>query len=136
MSYSFLPPLLNEIADAAGVEAAIALAEARGGSRVRIPAWAKPGHWLTKAVGQTAADAICDHFRVDGRGASIDLPVGPNSPLNTQRRQVDKMLAEGASPDVIARTVRVHRTKVFRRKALLRDGNDERDTRQSDLFED
>ena len=39
-----LPPLLNEIAEVAGVVAALAIAEARGGTRVHLPARAPDGH--------------------------------------------------------------------------------------------
>lgn len=128
MSYSWLPPLLNEIADVAGFEAALALADARGGSRVTIPAKLKPDHWLNEVVGPQAAEKLCAHFRVGldrQTGAQLDIPLGPKSPLNAllyaNQRRIDEMLLAGLRPDEIARTLKVHRTTVFRRQALLRD---------------
>lgn len=137
MSFTWLPPLLNTIADVAGNEAALALARARGGSRVSIPARAKDDHWLVEVVGREAADKICDHFRVgtNGTGVALDIPTGPESPMNklldNNRKSIDQMLADGVSVDLIARRVRVHRTTVFRRKAKTGIV----DTRQSDLFD-
>lgn len=128
MSFSWLPPLLNEIADVAGVDAALALADARGGSRVTIPAKLKADHWLNEVVGPEAAEKLCKHFRVGlerQKGAQLDIPLGPKSPLNsllhTNQRKIDEMLSAGIRPDEIARTLKVHRTTVFRRQALLRD---------------
>ena len=124
MSYSWLPPLLNEIADVIGVDAALALADARGGSRVSIPAKANDKHWLVKTLGREAADKLCDHFRAGYGGSQFDLPLGPKSPLNallhSNQRKIDEMLDAGVRPDEIARTLKVHRTTVFRRQALVR----------------
>jgi len=83
-----LPALLSEIAEVvgealkdrkAGVEAALKLAQAKGGQRVHIPAQARADHWLAQTLGQRAADAICAHYRVgeEGeRGAELDIPLG------------------------------------------------------------
>ncbi|MBX3527539.1 MAG: hypothetical protein KF904_15150, partial [Rhodoblastus sp.] len=73
-----LPPLLNEIAEVAGVVAAVAIAEARGGTRVHFPARAPDGHWLVALVGREAADELCAHFRATQAGGSyVLIPVGP-----------------------------------------------------------
>ncbi|WP_224825615.1 hypothetical protein [Cognatishimia sp. MH4019] len=130
MSYSWLPPLLNEIADIAGIDAAIAISNVRGGSRVSIPAKAPDGHWLVDAVGRESADKICEHFRSGYGGAVIDLPVGPKSAANETRKKVDQMIRDGVSADKIAQTMNVHRTTVFRRKAKLSP-----DENQPDLFD-
>ena len=130
MSYSWLPPLLNEIADVAGVEAALALADARGGSRVSIPAKAADTHWLVETLGRDSADKICEHFRSGYGGSVIDLPVGPSSSANATRKKVDQMIRDGVSADKIAQITRVHRTTVFRRKSKLRPCDN-----QPDLFE-
>lgn len=77
MSYDWLPPLLAEIAEVAGLDAALAMADARGGSRITIPARPRPDHWLVQAVGVDAAKLIADHFRVGNSGLIVELPVGP-----------------------------------------------------------
>lgn len=126
MSYSWLPPLLNEIADVAGVDAALALAEARGGSRVSFPARVKKGHWLIDAVGEDAAEKLCDHFRTGtghGTGAVLDLPIGPSSSAFKTRRKVDALIKSGLSADKIAVEAGVHRNTVFRRKREMDQPN-------------
>ncbi|MGR3484046.1 MAG: helix-turn-helix domain-containing protein [Paracoccaceae bacterium] len=131
MTKHWLPPLLNEIADVAGVDAAIALAKLRGGSRISIPKTASDDHWITVAVGREAADAICAHFSGGGDGrVQVDLPLGPTSAQAGIRRAIDAMLEEGRSADDIARTLRVHRSTVFRR-AAARGASDD----QPDLFD-
>ena len=131
MSYDWLPPLLAEIAEVAGLDAALALASARGGSRITIPARPRPDHWFAEAVGMEAAQLIADHFRVGNSGAVVELPVGPSGAQASTRRRIDEMLRRGVSADRIAREVRVHRTTVFRRKASI----DDDDPRQGSLFD-
>lgn len=67
MSYDWLPPLLAEIAEVAGLDAALALAEARGGSRITIPARPRPDHWFAQTVGMEAAEKIAAFYRVGGK---------------------------------------------------------------------
>ena len=131
MSYDWLPPLLAEIAEVAGLDAALALAGARGGRRITIPAQPRPDHWFAQAVGMDAALLISDHFRVGNSGAVVELPVGPSGAMATTRRRIDELLRKGVSADRIAREVRVHRTTVFRRKSSM----DETDPRQGSLFD-
>ena len=92
MSYSWLPPVLAEIADIAGLDAAMALAEARGGQRVFIPASAGPDHWLVRTVGETAASLICEHYRGGTNGETIDVPAGPASSYRKQARKIRQMI--------------------------------------------
>lgn len=119
MSYTWLPPLLNEIADVIGVEATLVLCKKRGGARLSIPAKAKDDHWLVDAIGREATDKLCEHFRSGYGGTTIDLPVGPYSAAHDTRRRVDDMIRAGLSINEIAHTTRVHRTTVIRRKANL-----------------
>ncbi|HRM73257.1 MAG TPA: helix-turn-helix domain-containing protein [Paracoccus sp. (in: a-proteobacteria)] len=131
MSYDWLPPLLAEIAEVAGLDAALALAAARGGSRITIPAHPREDHWFTRAIGKEAALRLSDHFRVGNSGAVVELPLGPAGIGASTRRRIDELLRQGVSADRIACTVRVHRTTVFRRKASL----DQDDPRQGKLFD-
>lgn len=140
MSYSWLPPTLQEIAEVAGLDAALAMANARGGSRISLPAKPKPGHWLIEAVGEEAAQKICAHYATGyggTSGASLVLPLPPNMDLRRRRMRIDEMLANGVSADKIAVATRTHRTTVFRRQARKRERKHHRpDTsRQSDLFD-
>lgn len=141
MTYTWLPPLLNEIADVAGMDAALAMARARGGSRISIPAKCPPDHWIVQACGPDAAQKICDHFRVGNKGAVVDLPLGPNGSAEATRRRVDQMIRDGVPADQIARDAGVHRTTVFRRKHVVayvdaKTGTiGKRDDRQPSLFD-
>lgn len=111
-----LPNVLREIAEAAGLPAAIALAARCGGTRVYIPARVTDGHWLADCVGREAADAIC---KLIG-GGEVDIPLGNTGAYPQLRRTIAKRVHEldqaGASAATIARrasvterTVRRHR---------------------------
>lgn len=96
-----LPPLLNEIADVAGVVAAVAIAEARGGTRVHFPARAPDGHWLVELVGREAADKLCAHFQIDARrGNRVDVPLGPKNFYARARRLALEMRDEKSVTEI------------------------------------
>ncbi|MBV1702605.1 MAG: hypothetical protein KGQ46_12370 [Hyphomicrobiales bacterium] len=129
--YSWLPALLAEIAEVAGLDAALALAEAKGGTRVYFPASAPADHWLPRLVGPEAARLICNHFRATMSGGIGDLvPMGPNATPLRLRAMAQKLTAEGHSADSIARTLKVHQRTVFR----MRASGKVRDPRQGNLF--
>lgn len=126
-----LPPLLCEIAEVAGIRAAIALAEARGGNRVYFPT---PGalsdeHWLVKIVGGEAAMKICKHFS-PGHHVELELPLGPTGNRADVWRQLARLIKEGAPSGVITRRLRISRRTVVRHRARIRLSDD----RQTDLF--
>lgn len=108
-----LPQVIAEIAEAAGPDAAWALVSARGGQQVFIPATVKPGHWLADLVGIEAAEKICSHFSVNGRGDTMLIPMA----AHVRKREVlAKALADGAKVDQAAGLAGVHRRTVFRHK--------------------
>lgn len=124
--HGWLPALLAEIAQVAGLDAALKLAEARGGTEVYIPATATDGHWLVETVGRSAANAICAHFTVHASGCRLELPLGPAGTAAQLRRQIDRMIAEGRSEREIAlaagytgRGIRLRKAKI---KADTQDG--------------
>lgn len=127
MRYDWLPPLLAEIAEVTSLDAALALAERRGGSRISIPAKMQADHWIAQTIGIAHASALAEHFRGGNGGAQLDLPVGLASQA---RKRIDALLDQGVSADQIAAQLRVHRTTVFRRKAALAT----KDDRQGSLF--
>lgn len=136
MSYSWLPALLAEIAEVAGLEAALKLAESHGGRRVSIPARIPADdHPLVQSVGRVAAEKICAHYRQgtgSGRscGIYIVVPLGPSGALAGARRRLAKALAEGASAAEAARAAGMTERSAFRARARLRD----RDDKQGRLF--
>ncbi len=93
-AFDGLPLLLQEIAEVAGLPAALALAEARGGNRVYLP---RPeqldeDHWLVKAVGREAAIKICKHYFLPGGRTELDLPRGPTGSRANQWRRLARLI--------------------------------------------
>ncbi|WP_245258603.1 hypothetical protein [Methylopila sp. M107] len=131
---------MRDVAEAAGLDAALALARAAGGRRVSIPARAKDGHWLVQAVGREAADRICAHFRTldpddRERGArQIVVPVGPEGVMERAKRQLREKLASGMAPRQAAREAGLHERTAWYAKARMRAATEPDPTRPT-LFE-
>ena len=137
MSYSWLPALLAEIADVAGLDAALALAASHGGCRVRIPAEVKSDrHWLARCVGREAADRICAHYRQGTgsgqmRGAYVLVPRGPTGAIASARRRLAQALANGASAAEAARIAGMTERTAYRQRSRVRAVEDDK---QGSLF--
>jgi hypothetical protein len=122
-----LPGLLGDIADIAGVEAAMEIARRYGGTRVDLPPRARPDHWLTKVVGLDVADRICRGLAIldgDGRLKGIRhevLPIGPASVMRVARRRAAEALENGASARAAAREAGLHERTIWRMKAKDKD---------------
>lgn len=135
-SFDGLPPILREIAEVAGVEAAMALVAAHGGTIVYLPHKPGPQHWLVACVGQKAALAICRHFAVsdaDGRPVGkfrLKVPLAGTGSTAQARRRLIRELREGATAVAAARRAGLHERTAWRYKAKLQDYNDA----QGDLF--
>ena len=86
-----LPGVLREIAEVAGLEAALAIAEAKGGTVVNIPSGKKKRNWLIDCVGPEAAAKISDHF-TSGRGRlQLEIPLPPTNSHRQWLRQRAKV---------------------------------------------
>jgi hypothetical protein len=120
-SFDGLPPLLCEIAEVAGLRAALALAEARGGNRVYlpVPAQLSKDHWLVKIVGCEAAMKICRHFAA-GHNLELELPRGPTGSRADQWRRLDRLIEQGAPSGVITRSLGICRRTVIRHRSRRR----------------
>ncbi|SFZ85984.1 Homeodomain-like domain-containing protein [Devosia enhydra] len=115
-----LPPVLAEIAAVAGVDAAWALARAKGGTTVFLPRRAGHRHWLTEIVGQEAADKICRHYRTNHQ-SRLTIPLAAaamKSERWTEALRSDMSLTE------TARAMGVHERTVtnWRRRARGKNG--------------
>lgn len=136
MRHSWLPELLAEIAEAAGLDAALKLAEAFGGVRKRFPAQVPSGrHWLTDCVGRKAAELICDHFRQGSasggfRGVYVLIPRGPTGAVANARRRMNQALADGKSASEAARIAGMTERTAYRARAKSR----RQDDKQGNLF--
>lgn len=120
---TYLPPILDQIAEAAGLPAAMALAKARGGRIVTIPQRA-PGTKLAAIVGLAAAEKIIEAL---GAGDLL-IPFGPYGGAQARRLSVVEAIEGGASVSQAARQSGVHMRTVKRVKRKMRKA------KQPDLF--
>lgn len=127
-----LPELLLEIAEIAGLDAALTLADQRGGNRVYFPREAGPAHWLTQMLGQEAADALCDHFGSPS-GIELELPRGPVLTRAQRQARVQRMISQGLNSSEITRRTGCTRRTVKRNRAAIRRSID---GTQLDMFAD
>ncbi len=121
VSRAHFPPLLNEIVDVVGLDAALALVQAKGGVRVHIPGCAPDGHWIVETIGREAADRLCAHFRVRNGGSYFRLPLGPKAFYAVQRERARELLAAGKSTDAVISALGVSRSFVDNVRAGLVD---------------
>lgn len=129
-AFGGLPALLVEIAEIAGLEAAITLADRYGGNRVYIPRRASDSHWLTLCVGRKAADLICHHF-AHPSGIELELPRGPALNRTERQARLRRLIAQGLTSTEITQRLGTTRRSVTRnRSAMVRD----LDGTQLDLF--
>lgn len=114
MKIRHLTGFLEEVAAVAGVDAALALARAKGGQRVYITSRAtfrKSGSWLTAIVGKEAAAQIVDLFSI---GHDVEIPLGVEASRKMRRDIAVELLREGLTINEIARRSGFHRRTVSR----------------------
>ena len=125
-----LPGVLGEIAEIAGLNAAMAVAETVGGTRAYISRRPGPDHWLTRAVGPEAATLIANHFTTGRTGIEIEFPLGSAGSYNRERRQRARRLIElterGLFTAAIARQLGITDRAVRQFKARRRHKRDDR----------
>ncbi len=122
LSIDTLPSLLHIIAEIAGDDTALRVAEAKGGQAAYIP---RPenldaDHWLAEIAGIGKAREIA--AQLGGRSHVV--------PIASQRRRqedVEKLIAEGKNVNEIAHALRIDRRTVRRHLALI----EEADARQA-----
>ena len=132
VDYADLPVLLSDFADVVGVESALAIARAKGGQRVSIPANPGDSHWLVKAIGREKAFQLCQAF-VPSPGIEVDIPSGPASAYLNERDRRHQIVREGRdagkSANEIAALAGISRRSVQRQLSNIRYA-EERDARQ------
>lgn len=123
MSFAWLPPVLAEIAEITGIDAALALAEHAGGLRRYCPTPDRldDAHWLVAACGREAAALVAQRFG----GTMLEIPLGPAGNNRKLAKRIRDMIAAGASSNDIAQATGVAFRTVTRHRARLRDGDDD-----------
>ncbi|MCF4125021.1 transposase [Methylobacterium sp. SyP6R] len=125
-----LPPILRSIADAAGLAAALKLAQAKGGTRIYVPHRVTEGHWLAELVGLAAAQEIARLYA----GENIDIPLGLTGSAQNARRAVREALDAGASVAQAARAAGVTERTVYNLRS--REGCRAPNPDQGSLFDE
>lgn len=123
-----LPGILAEIAMVAGEDAAIAIAEARGGELTYFPPKPTADHWLSKLIGYDAALRVCDRLTAGVGPRRVDVPLGPAGREAKQQAKVDRMIIADRSLRDIVKATGYSKRQVQRRRAKIRDD------RQKELF--
>lgn len=117
MSYGWLPGVLEQIAETAGLEAALKLARTHGGTFVYIPAFPTEGHWLTQLVGMHAAEKICGLFQMNSSGARVLIPMARKS---ISDRTIAMAMERKLSARSTATLAGVHERTVYRHRRRRR----------------
>jgi hypothetical protein len=108
-----LPPRLNEIAGLIGKEAALRLAEIKGGTRVYIPrVVAGRSAWIVNEFGIEAARKLAKRFG----GCRLDIPFGPHAEIMSIAPRVKALQGMGLSTSQIARALKITERTVIRHK--------------------
>ncbi|MCO5083378.1 MAG: hypothetical protein M9955_17190 [Rhizobiaceae bacterium] len=124
--HSSLPGFLGEVAEIAGVDAAYAILDTCGGTRVDIPAKARPDHWLSRLVGFETADLICKHFAVQQvKGVRHEMiPLAHRSHARQARKHIAQAIARGVDVRSAARQAGVHERTAWRVKQRMKGDPD------------
>lgn len=117
--YSHLPGLLAEIAEAAGLDAAMKIAEAAGGRRMYFSPVPKPDSLLFQTVGAEAARKIGKTIATS-TGVELHVPHGPMGARARQWCLIRRMIEAGATVREIVRVTGVARSTVYKHKAACR----------------
>lgn len=104
----WMTPLLNRIADVAGLEAAIAIGRAKAGQQISIPKKSPPGHWLHDLVGADAAAKIVETFQ----DTKIIIPVTLTGAKRQRAEAIAQMAASGYSLNKIVQLTGLSRSTV------------------------
>ena len=103
-----LPLLLDEIAQVAGLEAALLVAREKGGTRAHFSSRPQADNWLAKLVGIDAARAIGQSQCAPGAASvHLNVPLGPLSPHIARWQLILDRVAQGHSNARIAMEFRV-----------------------------
>ncbi|MFD2252678.1 hypothetical protein FHS82_003948 [Pseudochelatococcus lubricantis] len=116
------PGVLGEIAEVAGIEAALIIARIKGGSLAFFPSSAAlhADHWLVDAVGFDAARKITDHLVSAQLGDRFHVPRGPESSRAHLKRRLRRAFFSTATIDSAALALGVDRSTIIRHWARMR----------------
>ncbi|PZO81622.1 MAG: hypothetical protein DI629_03535 [Mesorhizobium amorphae] len=118
---AWLSPLLNRIAEVAGIRAALLLGREKGCQTVYIPRRFPARHWLPQLVGMDAAQALASEFG----GSKIDIPPALVGEKRRRWRAIAEMTGNGLSINRITKSLGVARSTVKNHRRRMRGGEDD-----------
>lgn len=117
---AWLSPLLNRIADVAGIRAALLLGREKACQTVYIPHRFGPKHWLPQLIGPDAALKLAGEFG----GAKILIPPALAGQKRRRQRAIAEMTRKGYSINQTASSLGVARSTVNEHRRRLRDDDE------------
>lgn len=129
VSPDHLPASVTELVDVVGMDAALAIVDARGGIAFYVPMTAQPGHWLATLIGMIALEKLAAYYQ----GDEIEVPRCAAALRAVREQQIAAEHAAGDSNATLAR--RYGYTERGIRKLRRRvEVEQERDELQGGLF--
>ncbi|HYE35476.1 Mor transcription activator family protein [Methylocaldum sp.] len=126
MDNALLPPIVQEFVEVAGLEAALALVNAYGGTRLWFPSNPEPDHHLIKTLGE-AGYTLCARFALEW----LDIPKCERALRAVRDAAIVEALREGRTQADVAREYGLTWRQVANIAARYRD---EEPDSQPDLF--
>jgi hypothetical protein len=117
-----LPEVLYRVSKAFGLETALKVADALGGTHVTIGQKVTANSALAKAAGLDVALFLKKHY---GHGRLL-IPLGPASAYKSRTRLLRQLIAGGESTTRIVKLVRCHTRTVEWNRQQLRKRSDKR----------
>lgn len=85
-----------------------------GGNVVYIPAYISANHRLGEVIGYSAAQKLCEHYRLGESGFRLTLPKGDIHRAKENYLQIAELLNEGFAAPAVATALNLHVRTVFR----------------------
>jgi hypothetical protein len=125
---AWFSPLLNRIADVAGVRAAMLLGREKACQMVYIPRQPGPKSWLVKLIGAESAAKLASEFG----GSQVLIPPALVGEKRRRGAAIAELTDKGYSINETARATGVARSTIIEHRARLRGRDD--DGSQGSLF--
>ena len=115
-AWPWLPHILHAVAESAGLDVALQLAEKFGGERIHLPKLPKDSHPIAQTFGVAILELL---IAINGAGRCL-IPLGPTSNTATRQRLMQNLCRQGHCNNEIARLLSVHERTVRACRARLR----------------
>lgn len=129
VSPDHLPASALELVDVVGLDAALAIVEARGGVAFYVPVTARPDHWLAGIIGLPALEKLVAYYQ----GDEIEVPRCAAALRAAREQQIAAEYAAGDSNATLARRYGYTERGIRKLRRRVED-QQKQDERQGGLF--